>query len=502
MIVTSLPNIRALASAALLTALTIATGSSLAAQEFGASVVGQVLDAETDVAVEGATVSVTEVAGSHLTDALGQFRLEGLRPGAHEIRVQHIAYGVQVDTLVVTAGERIVLEFRVATRPIEVAGISVTARSSTVDADLARGTRFDGMNAAEVDGVRTRVSTMGDLVRQARIPGLTVRQQSDSICIESNRFRRRFANDASSCNTVQVVVDDVLMADPVYSLVSMDPQRVESFELVPPIEAGVLYGGMGRFGVLRVYTLDGRGPALGYEDYSAIGPRWAVSLAFNAQGGSTLYSGTVRVRHPEGLIATPYTEQSTTSPGLEASVRWNTGKFGFLGGSFYATTGTSTGTFDRVGGSNESFSRDYQSYGTDIWFAFPLLNSAPWNAQFGVGPSFVWQTLRLSQGNSSRISNVTQSATPQVDWSDRSWWAPGGNLSADLTYDIGHQSGIFLGIVFRALSAAAGPWSAQEEEDILRSTGNLVQVSYSSGIATSLTFRTGVRWYPGAGPLN
>lgn len=495
------PNFRSLSPLAIVLGLSVGV-SGVDAQDFGATVLGQVLDAETGAPVEGAVVSVSDVEGNHLTDVLGQFRLEGLRPGPHEVRVQHLAYGVQSDTLVVAAGERIVLEFRVASRPIEVSGISVTARSSEIDTELARGTRFDGMTPGEVDAVRTQVSSMGDLVRAARVPGLTVRERADSICIESNRFRRRFQNDSSSCNTVQVVVDDMLMSDPVMSLVAMDPQRVDRFELVPPIEAGVLYGGMGRFGVLRIYTEDGRGPALGFEDYSPIGARWAVSIAFNAQGEATLYSGTVRVRHPEGLVATPYTEQSAGSNGLELSARWNTGKFGFLGVSAYGSTGSSTGTFTRVGGSTESFKRDLGTFGTDLFFAFNMINSGPWNAQLGLGPSFAWRTLKLSQGNSSRFSNVTQSATPEVEWSDRSWWTPGGNFFADLTYDISHRSGVFIGVLFRALSSGSGPgWSGQEEADILRATGNLVDVSYSSGITSSVTFRTGFRWYPGSVPL-
>lgn len=502
MVATSPPSLRTslLAAALAVAPLFPAPGS---AQDFRANVVGRVLDAETDAPVEGAAVSVAGLEGSYLTDALGQFRLDRLQPGSWEIQVRHVAYGLQSDTLVVTAGEQIVLEFRVATRPIEVAGIQVTARSRDVDTSIARGTRFDGMTSEEVDQVRTRVSTMGDLVRAAHVPGLTVREQSDSICIESNRFRRRFQNSPTTCNTVQVVVDDVLMQDPVSSLLEMDPQRVDRFEIVPSMEAGVLYGGMGRYGVLRIYTEDGRGPALGFEDYAPIGPRWALSFAFNARGGSTLYNGTVRVRHDSGVsVATPYTEKSTASPGLEGSVRYNTGRYGFLGMSLYGNTGSSTGTFQRVGGQTESFERDLLSVGTDLWFAFSLLHSNQWNAQLGLGPSISWQTLKLSQGNSNRIGNPTQSSTPEVDWSDRHWWAPGGHLSAELSYDLSHVSGIFVGVVFRALGTSAnGAWSPTEEADILRSTGSQVQVEYSSGIATSVSFRTGFRWYPGVDPI-
>jgi hypothetical protein len=474
----------------------------VAAQDYSAVVIGRVLDAESGEAVGDAAVGVTGEDGVQISDELGQFRLEGLQPGSHEIYVQHLVYGLQSDTLVVTASERIVVEFRVASRPIEVAGISVTARSRQVDTDLARGTRFDGMTSAEVDDVRTRVRSMGDLVAAARVPGITVRERADSICIESNRFRRRFPNQVASCNGMQVVVDDMLVQDPVTSLLGLDPQRVDRFEIVPPIEAGVLYGDMGRFGVLRVYTEDGRGPSLGLEDYAPIGPRWTVSFAVGAIGASTLYNGSVKVTvDGDVLTATSYREESGASPALEAGVRWNTGKFGLLILSGYGGSGTSTGSYDLLNGTVESFERDLLTLGTDISWAFAIKGGTPWNAQLGLGPSFSWQRLRLSQGNSNRLANPLDPDPPSVEWTDRSWWAPGGHMALDVTYDFATRSGVFFGVVFRALTTGGGERSRNDEADILHSTGNDVTVEYKTGFTTSLSFRTGVRWYPGTSAL-
>jgi hypothetical protein len=469
------------------------------AQSLEATVIGRVLDAETNESVEGATVGAAGVPGTQVTDDLGQFRLDRLRPGSYEIQVRHIGYGLQSDSLVVTAGERVMVEFRIATRPIEVAGLSVTARSREVDARVARGSRFDGMSPEEVDAVRTRVATMGDLVAAARVPGLTVRQRPDSICIESNRFRRRFAN-GPSCHMVQVVVDDLLMQDAISSLIAMDPQRVDRFELVPPIEAGVLYGDMGRYGVLRIYTEDGRGPALGLDDHAPIGPRWTLSLALSARGTSTLYDGTVLIR-PNGRDprATFYTEEVGTGPGIEGSVRWNTGRFGFFGVSLFGGAASSTGTYQTPTLLTQTFDRNFQSVGADLWFAFDVLNGDTWNAQLGFGPTFTWQRLELDRGSNNQLADPIAENPPQVEWTDRTWFAPGGHLFADLTYDLGPTTGIFAGLVFRAVATGGDTvsWSRKDAEDILRSTGNTVDVEYSAGVATSLSLRTGVRWYPG-----
>lgn len=486
-------------SPAVMLALPAWFAPEVAAQDFSATVIGRVLDAETGESVGGAVVGVTGENGGQVSDELGQFRLDGLRPGTYELYVQHLAYGLQSDTLVVTAGERVVVEFRVAARPIEVAGLSVTARSRQVDTDLARGTRFDGMTSEEVDEVRTRVHSMGDLVAAARVPGITVRERADSICIESNRFRRRFPGQVSSCNGMQVVVDDILVQDPINSLLAMDPQRVDRFEIVPPIEAGVLYGDMGRFGVLRVYTEDGRGPSLGLEDYAPIGPRWTVSFAVGAIGSSTLYDGSVKVTVDGGLLTTtPYREESAMSPALEAGFRWNTGKFGLLVVSGYGGSGTSTGSYFVHGADVESFERDLLTLGTDISWAFALKSGTPWNAQLGLGPSFNWQRLRLSQGNTNRLADPLDPDPPTVAWTDRSWWAPGGHMALDVTYDFATRNGVFFGVVFRALTTGGDARSRNDEADIRESTGNDVDVEYKTGIATSLSFRTGVRWYPGS----
>jgi hypothetical protein len=487
------------ASLALIAGLTLWSAVEGRAQSLEATVIGRVLDAETNESVEGAVVGAAGVPGSQVTDDLGQFRLERLRPGSYEIQVRHLAYGLQSDSLVVTAGEQVMVEFRVATRPIEIAGLSVTARSREVDASVARGSRFDGMSSEEVDAVRTRVATMGDLVAAARVPGLTVRQRPDSMCIESNRFRRRFAN-GPTCHMVQVVVDDLLMQDAISSLIAMDPQRVDRFELVPPIEAGVLYGDMGRYGVLRIYTEDGRGPALGLDDHAPIGPRWTLSFAVSARGTTTLYDGTVLIR-PNGRDprATFYTEEVGAGPGLEGSVRWNTGRFGFFGLSVFGGTASSTGTYQTPTLSTQTFDRSFQSAGADLWFAFNLLRGEAWNAQLGFGPTFMWQRLELNRGSNNQLADPIAENPPQVEWTDRTWFAPGGHLFADLTYDLGPASGIFAGLVFRAVATGGDTvsWSRQDAEDILRSTGNSVDVQYSAGVATSLSLRTGVRWYPG-----
>jgi hypothetical protein len=328
-------------------------------------------------------------------------------------------------------------------------------------------------------------------------------ERADSVCIESNRFRRRAEWDPD-CHMMQVVVDDVLMSDAMSSLLAMDPQRVDRFEIVPPAEAGVLYGGMGRYGVLRVYTEDGRGPALGFDDHAPIGPRWTVSVALNANGPTTLYDGSVRVR-PRGdeLSGMLYTEEVGAGPGLEASVRWNTGKFGYFGLTAYGSSGSSTATYSPTIAQEQSFERDYSSFGADLWFAFPVANAGRWNAQVGLGPSVVWQRLELSAGGQDLLAAPRAETPPTVEWSDRSWWSPGVNLSGDLTYDLGPNSGLFVGLVLRAVATGGDltSWSATEEADILRSTGNAVDVHYSSGFATSLTLRTGFRWYPGNEPL-
>jgi hypothetical protein len=457
---------------------------------------GRVLDAETGGGVARATVQVGELGGpasdQSVTDGQGAFVFDGLTSGTLQIRVQHIAYGLSTDTLSVAAGELVTVEYRVSVQPIEVVGISVTARARRAPAELARGTRVDGMTAAEVDAVRTRVSSMEDLLRLGRVPGLFIREQNGTLCVERSRDRARLAG---GCNMVTVVVDEVVQTDGAVAVTLLNPDWVDSWELVPSSEAGVQYGLLSGNGVLKIQTRNGLRPPQGYEGIAQTGPRWALSAAFLAAGSSTLHDGVIRIQSEGGVAGLAYTERTSTSPGVELAVRWNSRRWGFLGVTGYGSSGSSNAEYN-LGNRIDTVERDYSIAGVDLWWGAPLMRRGAWNASLALGPSLAWQKLTV-EGHPQELGDPGADPPPSVEWTDRSWFAPGAMFLGDLGYDFGPRSGVFLGLSIRLLSTSGTEsWATQDQQAILDATGNVVELTYQGGIAASFSLRTGFRWYP------
>jgi hypothetical protein len=407
--------------------------------------------------------------------------------------VRHIAYGVSSDTLTLAEGEFLTVEYRVAARPIEVAGISVMARARPMDLRVESGTRFDGMTKAEVDAVRARISSMEDLLREGRVPGFNVTNRSGTLCVESNRSRSRRV--PGECNMVAVVVDDVIQTDPAMAVTLMNPEDVESWQFIPAVEAGVQYGGQSGYGVLQIRTRTGLRPTQGYEGIARLGPRWALSGAVVARGSTTLHDGLLRVAYEDVRWAVPYVEKTDGGPGLELSVRWNSRSFGYLGVTGYGSSGSSVATYS-FGGADRVFDRDYATWGFDAWWGAPLLKRGDWNASLALGPSFFWQRLSV-EGHPEELADPGAEPPPSVQWTDHTWFSPGATFLADLGYDFGARAGVFVGISLRMQSmGGVDSWADGDEASIRESTGGAVEVGYDGGIAITGALRTGIRWYP------
>jgi hypothetical protein len=97
--------------------------------ESGASgptrLVGRVLDAQSLEPIDAVNVRIEALGLQRLTDSEGHFAFPLVDPGSHELALEHLAYGTRADTIVVTGGELINVEVRMAMRPIELEPLTV-----------------------------------------------------------------------------------------------------------------------------------------------------------------------------------------------------------------------------------------------------------------------------------------------------------------------------------------------------------------------------------------
>ncbi|MEJ2541358.1 MAG: carboxypeptidase regulatory-like domain-containing protein, partial [Gemmatimonadota bacterium] len=136
---------------------------------------GQVRDYATREPLSGARVSVLGTDSEILTDAEGEFVLDGLPPGLHLIETEYLGYATRTDSVTIRSDEAVLVEVPLAANAIEIAGMTVTARGRRGDPLTDLGRRTDFIGRPEVDAMLPRSQNVAQLIQGANFPGLSVR---------------------------------------------------------------------------------------------------------------------------------------------------------------------------------------------------------------------------------------------------------------------------------------------------------------------------------------
>lgn len=223
-------------------------------------ITGRVVDRESLAPIEGAHVDVLGTSADALTDEEGRFGFAGLPPGRHVLVSEFLGYQERIDTLTVFSREALGVEVRLSTEPIALDPLVVLGRSRTDAMPWTElGTRVDGLTRSQIEKIVPRVQTMAELLRNANIPGLNVREVTfkddgfylDGLCVEVSRARRLAPE---TCAMVTVYLNGVRLPSPEYTLQDFNHRTVERFQLLSPVEAAGIYGREGRNGVLLIET--------------------------------------------------------------------------------------------------------------------------------------------------------------------------------------------------------------------------------------------------------
>lgn len=223
---------------------------------------GTVTDYATRRPLSGARVTVAGVDAEALTDQDGSFILTDLPPGMHLVETEYLGYATRVDSVTIFSDEAVLVQVPLSTEAIQIEGMVVTARARLGEPLTDPGRRTDFIGRPQVEAILPRVQNVGDLVQGANFPGLSVREirvvdgpmQLPGVCIEHNRVRR----GSAGCAMITVFVDNLRLPEPSTFLMDLDPNIVESVQLLAPAEAALRYGAQGVNGVLIITTRRGR----------------------------------------------------------------------------------------------------------------------------------------------------------------------------------------------------------------------------------------------------
>jgi TonB-linked SusC/RagA family outer membrane protein len=228
------------------------------------SVTGRVTDASTGGAVLRAVAALDGGARRASTDDGGQYRFADVAAGAHTIEVRRIGYAPSVRTVSVSDGAPTTADFAltaVASRLDEVV--------TTVTGPQRRLEVGNAIGAVDADSVvRTApVTSLTDLIN-ARVPGIQV-VLDNGLTGASPRIRIRGLNSLSVSNDPLLVVDGIRVENsagglgPDYRptagrLNDLNPEEIESIEIVKGPSAATLYGTDAANGVIVVKTKRGQ----------------------------------------------------------------------------------------------------------------------------------------------------------------------------------------------------------------------------------------------------
>lgn len=238
------------------------TGDPAAAQQ-QTTVVGRVTDAESGQAVAEVQIVIVGTNKQAFTNADGRYIIRGVAAGNLTLRATRLGYGDMTREVSVAAGQTASADFSMSPTPVALSGMVITATGEQRRVEV--GNAITRVEAASV--VQTRaISNMADLLL-ARAPGVMV--MPGTATGVQGRVRIRGLSSLSLSRDPIYIIDGVRMESSSGSnsisvggtstsrVGDINPEEIESMEVVKGPSAATLYGTDAANGVIVITTKRG-----------------------------------------------------------------------------------------------------------------------------------------------------------------------------------------------------------------------------------------------------
>ena len=251
---------RSLRRAALLGAFVVCPAGALSAQ---GTITGRVTDAASGQPIASAQVNVVNTAIGALTNDRGQYTIRGVLPGTHTIRVLRVGYAEQTGTVAVSSGQTSTLDLTMKAVAVTLNPVVTTATGEQRRVEV--GNSIAQVNASQIVATKA-VQTMADLLT-ARAPGVQVVPGTQIGA--GSRIRIRGTSSLSLSNDPIYIIDGVRVEGTTGSISTsvggtnpsrindINPEEIESIEVVRGPSAATLYGTAAANGVVVITTKHG-----------------------------------------------------------------------------------------------------------------------------------------------------------------------------------------------------------------------------------------------------
>lgn len=226
------------------------------AQQLQATITGTITDGTSGEGLPGANVSIEGTTRGASTDAEGQYRITGVEPGTHTLVATFIGYEESRREVNVTEGqESITVDFTLQPGSMALEEMVVIGYGTQQRSDITGS--ISSVGADEISSVPSS-GVQGAL--QGRVAGVNITPSTGQpgAPIDMNiRGVSSFGN-----NNPLFVVDGV----PVFSesggtfnpLATLNPDNIESVEILKDASAAAIYGARAANGVVLISTKNGR----------------------------------------------------------------------------------------------------------------------------------------------------------------------------------------------------------------------------------------------------
>ena len=241
------------------------------------SIRGRVLDRETSQGIVGVQVFVLGTTSGALTDNAGNFVIRGLAAGTYTLRISRIGYRATTTPVTVVDGGEAVVNVSLDHAVARLDEVVTTATGSVSRREI--GNVVASLNADSI--AKTAPITNVNELLQARTSGVQV-LQGQGVLGASSSIRIRGVSSLSLSNEPLIVVDGVRFsneAEPgnqsaglrINRLSSLDPEEIESLDIIKGPSAAALYGTAAANGVVVVKTKRGRAGSARYNVFGELG---------------------------------------------------------------------------------------------------------------------------------------------------------------------------------------------------------------------------------------
>ena len=295
-------------------AVTLLAGSTmlnapLRAQQL-ATISGKVTDAKTGEPIGAAAVLVQGTQAGAITSIDGTYRITRAPLGAQTVVARRIGYSPGQKQLTLVEGGSETVDFALTASATELEAIVVTGTVGN-QSRAAQGAVVASIDASDVTS-KAPIQNVTDVL-EGRVPGVNVEQASGTIGA-APRINIRGATSISLSNAPLVFIDGVRMnsdaqqvlgnyhnleglgGQTVTALNDLNPDDIESIEIVKGPAAATLYGADASAGVIQIITKKGHQGAHGFTqniaaEWNQVKPNFTPLPLYGTCGPSDVAPG-------------------------------------------------------------------------------------------------------------------------------------------------------------------------------------------------------------------